>query len=357
MAQKHTTIELNGKRYDARTGKLLPAQQTVSTGNGNTIVKPAVSQQGIVLDGVRRQPKASLGRTGSQQVNAHNVHAKTERSKTLMRTVVKKPTIKPENRPTNTVQHHQIPHHDIDPKRAAHSQSVQKHSLVSRYGATVPQTLKPKQEVLPVKPAPANEPAFPFAQQVEQAIAPTLQQFQQAINDATSHTQKQFKKLTRRQKLSKKLRVSTRAVNLAAGSLAVVLLLGFITYQNVPNLSMQVATARSGVDGSLPGYQPAGFSMNGPIQYQPGQIVINFKSNSDDRTFHVTQSATQWNSETLRETFVAVDRPTYQTLQNNGRTIFIYGDNATWVDGGVWYKIEGKSALNSDQLLRIASSL
>lgn len=345
---------LNGKRYDARTGKLLSANESVAVGS-KTIVKP-VAQQGVSMDGVNKKPMRL--QPPRQQVTARTVHAKTEKSKTLMRTAVKKPaTIQPKAPAKPTVQRRAAPRHSIDPKKIARSQNVQKSTSVSRFGAPVPSAVKPEPKVLPVKPAPDHEPVFPFAQQIEQAISPTLEHFQSVIHEATSHTQKQIKKLTRRQKLSNKLKISTRTLNLAAGSLAAALLVGFIAYQNVPNLSMQVATARSGVQGSLPGYKPAGYGLNGPIQYQQGQIVINFKSHTDNRAFQVTQNTSQWNSETLLENFVATDDRTYQTVQHNGKTIYIYGENATWVDGGVWYRVEGESALNSDQLLRIASSL
>lgn len=357
VATKHTTIVLNGKRYDARTGKLLSAHESVTIDN-KTVVKP-VGQQGVSMDGVNKKPMRL--QPIRQQVTAKTVHAKTTKSQTLMRTAVKKPaSLQTKKAPKPTVQRRSTTRHSIDPKKVTRSQAIPKSTLVSRFGAPITAAIKPKTEVLPVKPAPEHEPAFPFAQQIEQieqAVSPAIEQFQNIINDATSHTQQQIKKLTRRQKLSKKLNISTRTLNLAAASLSAVLLIGFIAYQNVPNLSMQVATARSGVQGSLPNYQPAGFGMKGPIQYQQGQIVINFKSHTDNRAFQVTQNASQWNSDTLLENYVANDGRSYQTVQQNGKTIYIYDDNATWVDGGVWYRIEGESALNSDQLLRLASSL
>lgn len=121
---------------------------------------------------------------------------------------------------------------------------------------------------------------------------------------------------------------------------------------------MKLAASRSGVNGSLPSYQPAGFSLNGAVAYRPGQITINYKSNSDDRGFKVNQSASQWDSKTLLDDFVAINRNDYQTIQDKGKTVYIYdNNNATWVDSGIWYRIEGDSSLSSEQLLRIASSL
>jgi hypothetical protein len=98
--------------------------------------------------------------------------------------------------------------------------------------------------------------------------------------------------------------------------------------------------------------------MAGPIQYQPGEVTLNYRSTSDQRGFNVVQKNSSWNSETLLENFVTAANKPYQTFQANGRTIYIYdGNKATWVDGGIWYNIDGQSNLNSDQLLRIAGSL
>jgi len=122
---------------------------------------------------------------------------------------------------------------------------------------------------------------------------------------------------------------------------------------------MHVASARAGVHASLPSYQPAGFSFTGPIKYKPGQITISFKSNSDNqRNFSITQSASSWDSQTLLENYVTPTGQPYQTDEVSGKTIYIYGtSNATWVDGGIWYNVQGNSSLNSAQLLRLADSI
>jgi hypothetical protein len=120
---------------------------------------------------------------------------------------------------------------------------------------------------------------------------------------------------------------------------------------------MRVASARSGVHGSLPGYQPAGFGLNGAISYKPGQITVSYKSTSDNRSFQITQSVSSWNSDTLRDSYVATNHPSYQMVNPKGKTVYLYDSNATWVDGGIWYRVEGDSQLNSDQLQNIANSL
>lgn len=354
MSSRATTIELNGKRYDARTGKMLSAHETV-TGTKKAYVKPATKQSGVALDGFSRR-KAPVSERS--KTTGRTVSSKTEKSKTLMRSVVKKPAVKPTATKPTVSRRGQTPRLDIDPKRVSRAKSVKQSNLVSKYG--VPKkAITPITTTLPVRPEPEAPPMFAAHRKpvVEDKIDHS-KKFQKAIDNATSHAQPRAKKPSKRQNISKKLRISNRTVNFAAVSLAVVLLGGFIAYQNVPNLSMRVAATRAGVEGRLPGYHPSGFGLSGPIKYQQGQITLNYSSNSDDRKFQVNQAASQWNSDSLAENYLVSANKTYQIFQDGGRQIYIYDDNnATWVDGGIWYKIEGNSALNNDQLLRMAASL
>jgi hypothetical protein len=180
-----------------------------------------------------------------------------------------------------------------------------------------------------------------------------------ALANATSHTQESpAHHSKKRSKFTKKLGISSRAATLSSAVLAVVLLAGFFAIQNVPNLSMRIAATRAGFDASMPGYQPTGFSFKGPINYSPGQVTISYRSNTDSRSYDVKQQASNWNSDALLSNYVVAENKQYQTYLDRGRTLYIYnGSNATWVDNGVWYQIEGESDMTTDQLIRIASSI
>jgi hypothetical protein len=159
-------------------------------------------------------------------------------------------------------------------------------------------------------------------------------------------------------RVASRLHVSPKSVVMGSSALALLIVTGFVSYQQIPSLALRVAATRAGVHAQLPSYQPSGFSLKGPIAYTPGEVSLNYKSNSDSRNFKVIQRTSAWNSEALLNNFVTSKQQSYQTYQANGRTIYIYdGNNATWVDGGVWYQVEGKADLSSDQLLRIANSL
>lgn len=252
----------------------------------------------------------------------------------------------------------------ISAGRAIRAKHIAKSDLISKFGKSAPNL---KLAVVPVKephktvesvaePKPVSHPAVHH--QAAHTPAKAANPFQTAIEQADSHTQPRLKKAKVHHRVAKKLHVSPRLVSFAAVTLMVLGVGGVLAYQNYPELSMRVAATRAGFGASLPSYQPAGFAMAGAIKYAPGEVTLNYKSHTDERSFDVIQKNSGWDSAALLENYVVPTGKPYQTFQSGGRTIYIYDSNkATWVDGGVWYNIDGKTNLSSDQLLRIANSL
>ncbi len=86
--------------------------------------------------------------------------------------------------------------------------------------------------------------------------------------------------------------------------------------------------------------------------------MLTYKSNSDDRKFIVSQKPTEWTSESLLTNYLVDSKLRYQTYRDKGMTVYIYNEsNATWVDKGIWYTVNGDGSLNSEQILEIASSI
>lgn len=355
-------IELNGQKFDATTGK--PVSVTSPTA-------PQAPTGPRHLDGFSRRP----GVAKQTHTISKTVHAKTQKSQTLMRKGVQKPVTptkihaKAVAPATHTAPVAPQPKLEaIKPGRAIRASHIPQSNLISKFGKT-PTTINAA--VVPVKPA----PGIATSQVAKQAVAPhphgpTVaarhtkapaskgEVFQKAIENAVSHEAPKLKKPRVHHRIAKKLHVSPRLVTFSGMTLAVLAVGSILAYQNMPEIAMRVASARAGLNASLPAYQPSGFSLSGPIKYDSGEVTINYKSNSDNRAFNVIQKNSSWNSETLLENFVTTAKKPYQTFQANGRTIYIYdGNKATWVDGGVWFNIEGEANLNSDQLLKIADSL
>lgn len=363
-------IELNGQKYDALTGRPV----TVTTAKPAPAAKKHATTGPKHLDGFSRRPGAP------RQTTTQSVHSKTTKSQTLMRSAVKQPVATPKvhakvahNKPANHQKAAPPPIVGSEkPGRVIRATTIAQNSLITKFGKTSPTINTAEIEVKPapvvhqaptppsphlesvLKAAPVTKSSAPAHASVPKAKDP----FHSAIENAISHNQPKLKKAPAHHRVAKRLHVSPKFVTFVGATVAVFSVLGVMAYQNMPEIALKVASTRSGLNASLPAYQPAGFAITGPIKYNPGEVTINYKSNSDDRGFNVVQKNSSWNSETLLENFVTTSNQPYQTFQANGRTIYIYeGNKATWVDGGVWFNIDGKTNLNSDQLLRIANSL
>jgi hypothetical protein len=360
-------IEINGKKYDATTGRLITDEphKIPKAPSKQAHVAPAAPISGPkVVDGFMR-PKPSHSHPAAHQPK-HIEHHKPHKSKTLMRKSVAKPEVpakvithkNPLNIPDTTNEPEGLMLSRPDSKRNARAESTKKNGLISRFGFSSKKNLKHSSTH---KTIGASEPKHD--QQV--AKHPNVIKKDDMVHKAISRSEHHQKvahghkhRTPIRHRVAKKVGVSNRVANIAAASLVIVLVIGFVAYQNVPNLNMRIASTRAGFNASLPGYKPSGFSMAKNIEATPGQVVISFKSNSDDRSFKIIEKTSNWNSEVLLEKYITQNEVVYQTFQDKGKTIYIYdGSNATWVDAGVWYRVEGSSSLTNDQLLDIASSI
>ncbi len=377
MGHKQNYIEINGKRYDAVTGAILPSSPSAAHNSTPTHAAPVQKAVKPVVDGFVRRPKPHQAVPVQRGGKALPI-AVTQHSKTLMRAAVKKPqklatTVKTQDAKHAAAQQVEAKPKSpaivlkprvaaVAPERAQHAAEVKKSSLIKKFGmASTPAAESHSVTVAPLKvrPAPLQAPAVAHVTARPVAANKTADLLDKALQAAQGHTEQYHEpKRTLSKRVAKKLGVSGKAITITTAVLAGLLLGGFYAYQNVPNLAMRVAAARAGFAAGMPSYSPSGFSFKGPVQYSSGQVVVSFKSNTDDRSFKITQQSSNWTSDSLLNNFVAVSGREYQTYQDRGRTVYIYnGSNATWVNGGVWYQIEGKSDLTSDQLVRIASSL
>ena len=340
-------IEINGTQYDAVTG---------------VVVKQTTTRP-VVMDGFIRRPKDTSKIRPTMQA-AHKHATPPQKSATLMRSAVKKPSTlhgvadvqKPKTqqhavggagKAVITPRTQAVPVH-----RQKRAESTPKSTQVNKFSTTHTATVMP----IDMRPTPIHDSTLEFSRPTHMKKSDLLEQ---ALQAAQGHNEPAYKhKKKAHHRIAKKLGISARAVAISTTVMAGLLIGGFYAYQNVPRLAMRVASSRAGVKANLPSYNPSGFSFNGPVQYSSGQVVVDYKSNVDERNYRLTQQNSTWSSDTLLNNFLVSNGKQYQTYQDRGRTIYIYdNNNATWVDGGVWYQIEGQSQLSSDQLVRIASSL
>lgn len=309
-------IEVNGKRYDSQTGRLIDSPKKTSQGS---------------VDGIApRHAHSQVFKPSSEQKKRP-----LEKSRTLLRTVVKKPAAT-KRAPLKTL-----------------SNSLRS-PLVSKFGTAFAPVEKRVEPLMYAHPKP--EPAENLSRQ-QPVVSPSESLIAKALSASTSH-QLTSHKAVKRHRVANKLGVKPKTLRAGSAMLAFLVLGVFFAYQNVPNFAMRVASTRAGFAAQMPGYQPSGFAVRGPVQYKSGEVTVSFKSKtSDDRAFTLTQKTSDWNNDALLAN-VVTGKNAYQTLQDGNQTIYLYdGSNATWVKDGVWYQLEGNSRLTSDQISRLASSL
>lgn len=384
--QKHKIV-LNGKVYDVKTGQMVdtssaaPVKKSTSTNHhsptlkvidgvigGSHPKKPQQNQHKAVINSHSRPPQtptkiSSLHTPHNNTIRMpHKInHVKKHHPKkaaTLMRSAVPRP---PKHSEMVLAGQNAIVAPDKE-GRLLRAKTIRKSHQIQRF----PVSPQSAEDFLapPVISVSEESATTPTEMPITPKVTPTNHQspktkqekiFEKAIENANSH--KEIPRSNHQKNHRTKIKTKRRTFRYASGAFAVVLLTGFVLYQNIPNLSMRIASSKAGFNASLPGYNPSGFALSGPVVYSPGKITVNFSSNSDDRNYSLTQQVSNWNSQALIDNYFVVNNREFQTYQEKGKTIFLYGDkNATWVSGGVWYQIQDADELSSDQILNIASS-
>lgn len=337
-------IEINGKKYDTVTGKLI----TDAAHHTSAHVK--------VVDGFTRRPNAP-------RTSPHSAKKTLQKASTLNRTAVKKPATASK---VTSAQHAKTVVHkptlSAPQIRVENAKTIQRSPSINKFGKESPATSFVSKVTQQAPPAPVRHsaaPKAPAAHTHPSQQSKTEAMLDKALAQASAHTETfQNSTYKRRNRLARKLGISPRAATISAAVLSGVLIGGFFAIQHVPNLAMRIAATRAGFSAAMPGYQPSGFAFSGPISYTDGQVVVSFTSNTDNRRYNVIQKDSNWNSDALLDNYVIAENKQYQTYQDRGRTLYIYdGSNATWVDNGIWYRIEGESDLTTDQIIRIAASI
>jgi len=306
--QANKKVTINGRLYDAVTGLLVES-------------KPSTS---------KRTP----------DVAAKTVHSSTQRSQTLHRRSAKKST--PLKRPT--------------PGR---------HMDIARSGSIARFAPHPAAAAVEKKPAVISTPDIPHKAHPKAAKAlaktsaaakakgptPTLKQ----VKDAAISTALAQPKVAHPKK--KRFALSRRFTIISA-TFAVLILAAFLTYANIPGLSVSIAAAQAGINATYPEYRPDGYRLDQPVTFKDGEVTLSFTSNSGGGGYTIVQARSSWDSSAVLDNVVKkAAGDNYITTQERGLTIYSYSSNAVWVNGGILYSIDSDAPLSGEQIRHIATSL
>ena len=219
-----------------------------------------------------------------------------------------------------------------------------------RQAQTAPRaTAMPLQQTRPV--------AMQHAHQVVQQARPTAQELKAtAIEKALSNTMKKetYKESKRPHFHFGFKRLLLALVSTAAAVFAIV----YFVNLNAPNISLKVAAMQTGIEASYPAYVPRDYNLS-DITSENGKITLNFKNAAAGSSFSLVEEKSSWDTNALLNNYVRQEYgENYTVIREQGLTIYISNSSATWVNGGVMYKISSaQNALTKKQIKSIAVSL
>lgn len=194
----------------------------------------------------------------------------------------------------------------------------------------------------PLQPTPAPPSPIPAVQPTT-AVSTVVDQQQLQTTQSKEH------------KIAKK---GAKIGSVAFTAVGILLLGAYVWQVNYPNLALKVASSKAGISASIPSYLPSGWQVSSNINSSPGSISYELISSDGKATATINEKKTDWDSQALAENYVNNQSDKYLALQAEGLTIYVYKNQASWVNNGTWYRIEGaNTGLSQDQLIRMATSL
>lgn len=307
MSQDKIVI-INGRKYDAKTG--LPL---ADSGDGS---------------GGKKAASSSL------------IHSSLQRSKTLARRVTKKPERPAKPQPS---------------KRAGRVMDIAKSSNISRFTPqkiTKPTPKKTPKDDISVQRHPIVDKAV---SNISSAVKPIQKTARDIKSEAISSALAQNSIKTIKKSFFGR---HTKSLTIIIVSVVIAFLGAYLTYVNMPGLSVKFANLQANISATYPQYVPDGYSIDGPVSYSDGQVTIKFKANTGNTKFSLKQTKSSWDSTAVLDNTVRkAAGEQYLTNQEQGLTIYTYGGNGAWVNGGILYTIEGDAPLASEQITHIATSM
>ncbi len=338
--QANQTVTINGRLYDAVTG--LPVKKAAAKTDEKP-VSPAV---------VRKH---------AAQIAASSIHAQPQKSKTLYRRITKKAPAAQPVKATEAVKKTASAVHAPLVSAARRPQPGRRMDFVR--SAKIAR-FAPHPVATAVKKANTTPDIGPKAHPVAaRALARTskpvvIERTSKQIKDqaiakalATPTAKPAKVKRERRFHWSRRFTIIT--------SIFVVLIVGaYLTYVNIPSISVGFAASQAGISATYPQYKPDGYHLSQPVTYSDGTVTLNFKSNSNSTQYTIVQTRSSWDSSAVLANIVQkAAGDNYVTTQESGLTIYQYDNTAVWVNGGILYTISGNAALSDDQVRQIATSL
>ncbi|MBM3210206.1 hypothetical protein FJZ39_02610 [Candidatus Saccharibacteria bacterium] len=371
------TVVINGRHYDAKTGMPVDVEQLNL--ESSALAAPAPSRAATPsVHAPLQQRSQTLRRRHVQKPAAAQAPAKVteiqkdtpvQKSPHIQRfaphTPVSQPTPQHVAPSSPTPKPHTTQQVSLKNSKQTSPQSAKQALFAQQARARAVAQLKAQQRAHAEQLAARQSQTSKTATAVPIATAPQPQRNlkpsdvlkKEAIETATASMQKPATRSHRQKKHKTRSSLFARISGFAAASAAVLVLGGYFTYLNMPNLSTRVAASQAGIDASYPGYRPDGYSLNGPVAFTDGSVSMKFSANGSPASYVLTQKRSNWDTLAVADHIKSTADTDASVTKIDGLTLYTYGNSAAWVNKGILHTIEGDAPLSGSQIQRIATSL
>ena len=358
VSKTPSIIEINGNRYDAVSGRLLGAAKKAAQHIKNPIGN-------LTIDGFTKPARAIKKSAVRRSIHALGRHAptstwrrKTDRSKTLMRSVVKKPArAKSEDKIASRTL-------SPDHARAYRAAGVAQNSKVQRFGLLPFSRYSGAKsgEVMSSSKTARSHRSAAVSVALPTVIGQTSHhRLERLLDYALAHADAHKKLLDKRARSRRKLFGHVpKWLAICLAVLVVAGVVGFIVWRKVPQASLKLAAAKAHVNASLPA--PISGYKIGPITAAENAVIITCLATTDSsKKYTVTERLSNQPLASLAAatTSNATASTQVQTVQDQDKTYVISQDEnkstAACTKGSNTISVEG-IGLNVAELLEAAKN-
>lgn len=377
VGKRASVIDINGVRYDAGTGDVITKVKNfakLKAVSGSQVIDGFIKAKNKQIEPkseaktAKTEVQKKVRRAHSLKSSAKNIHHRTERSRTLVRSMVVKPSLRVREasksfaRPT-----FKTDDSSLDKNKLGRAAKIAKNSKVDRFGTPkVRDVVDSGAAMGEVITRPHKIPARSASKTANAAIMPSMvtsashQQLERLL-DVALHTASSHRESYKNSRvgLYGKLTRMPRWVKIAIVFVVVLAALAFIVWRNMPSVAVKIAGLKASVNTSIPTYTPVGYSYSGATAGSNNEVHINYQDNQNNsNVYKITEKKTSMDSTALGSSPIVTNNQV-QTTNVNGNSVYIYGptNDVTWVNQGVQYTIENKAGLPSDQLVSIVQSI
>ena len=334
----------------------------------STPAKKAVRK--IVITEAPKEEKKSIEHQASHPVNSTATHSILQKSTTLSRRYVKKPTsatpVK-EKKKAEPAKAEKKPKVEIKARIAkkrtdrlaekrlkAEREQAARAARIAKARAEKEAKLARKQTALKARTEAA---AAKKATKIAKKVPKTDRALRSASTVVAKMAEPEPAKKEMKQAFKKKRKAGRVFLALICSGATVAALVAFVHF-SIPDLSVRVAAIQTGIEATYPTFVPRNYNLGSVTSDKDGVILMHFDG-PEGASFTLSEEKSTWDSTALLNNYVKKTYPSdFTTLREQGITIYVRGEKASWVNGGLLYKIESTGKyLTKEQIRNIATSL